>query len=104
MYVPEYTNSWALIIGINSYNHTHPLGYACNDAEVVARTIKDRFRFPEENIVYCSIMLLTAKQYLDHSWYLRASRLLKMIAYLFSLLAMVIPKEVKGEKSDTLCP
>lgn len=50
MYVPEYTGSWALIVGINSYRHVSPLGYARNDAEVVAKTIRERFRFPEENV------------------------------------------------------
>lgn len=50
LYLPEYENSWALVIGINNYQHTSPLGYARNDAEVVAQSLTERFDFPPENV------------------------------------------------------
>jgi len=27
----EYIDSWALVIGVNNYEHVPPLGYACDD-------------------------------------------------------------------------
>jgi len=50
LYKPEYTNSWALIIGINKYLHASPLGFATNDAEAMAQTLESRFGFPKDNI------------------------------------------------------
>ena len=35
-YLPRYTNSWALVIGINRYGKCGPLEYARNDAEAFA--------------------------------------------------------------------
>lgn len=46
----EYTNSWALIIGINDYLNVAPLNYASKDAESIAKIIKEKFCFPEKNI------------------------------------------------------
>lgn len=48
---PYYKNSWALIIGINSYLHTSQLEYACNDADSIASTLINDIHFPEKNIV-----------------------------------------------------
>jgi hypothetical protein len=48
---PYYKNSWALIIGINSYLHASQLEYACNDADSIASTLIDDIHFPEKNIV-----------------------------------------------------
>lgn len=48
MYNPEYNNSWALIIGINTYS-TAPLSYARHDAEAIQKVLIDKFNFPEEN-------------------------------------------------------
>ena len=45
----EYTNSWALIIGINDYV-IGPLTHATDDAKSVAEILKERFSFPEKNI------------------------------------------------------
>ena len=50
MYTPEYNNSWALIIGINTYP-TAPLSYARHDAEAIQRILINKFNFPEENTV-----------------------------------------------------
>lgn len=47
---PIYSNSYALVIGINNHKFASPLKYAVNDAEELANTLKDKFRFPEENI------------------------------------------------------
>ncbi|MCW3036081.1 MAG: peptidase caspase catalytic subunit p20, partial [Actinobacteria bacterium] len=49
-YLPRYTNSWALVIGINEYSAAAPLGYACSDAEAVAELLAGKFSFPQENI------------------------------------------------------
>jgi Caspase domain len=49
MYLPTYKNSWALIIGINSYPNA-PLSYARQDAEAIHKTILNDFGFNEEHI------------------------------------------------------
>ena len=49
-YEAKYVSSHALVIGINEYTHAPRLGYARNDAEAFARTLRDRFEFPESNI------------------------------------------------------
>lgn len=51
-YAPFYSNSHAIVVGINDYSlgDISPLGYARNDAEAVATILKDSFDFPEENI------------------------------------------------------
>lgn len=49
-YQPKYDDHWALVIGINEYQHGSPLGYASNDASVFAETL-DKFGFPKSNIV-----------------------------------------------------
>lgn len=50
LYRPTYNKSWALVIGINKYEHASPLAFARNDAEVIAETLKTKFGFPEENV------------------------------------------------------
>ena len=45
-----YDNSWAVIIGINEYEHVKPLNYAVQDAEAVKNLLISNFNFPEENI------------------------------------------------------
>jgi hypothetical protein len=49
-YKKEYTNSWALIIGINQYQHLTPLWHAKNDAEDLAKLLESTFDFKKENI------------------------------------------------------
>lgn len=49
-YHSSYSNSWALIIGINKYKDASPLAYATNDANAVADILKKRFGFPKRNI------------------------------------------------------
>ena len=51
LYKPEYTDSWALIIGINNYHNVSPLEFACNDAQAVNKLLIERFGFPETNVV-----------------------------------------------------
>ncbi|MCF2719285.1 caspase family protein [Paenibacillus sp. UKAQ_18] len=46
----EYKNNFALVIGINDYQHVSPLLYACNDAREVASTLVEEFDFPPENV------------------------------------------------------
>lgn len=47
---PEYTESRALIIGINGYKHASPLGYAVNDAQEFAKLLIERFNFINKNV------------------------------------------------------
>lgn len=50
IYSPKYNNSWALIIGINKYQHVSQLHYARNDAESMAQILIEDFGFPAENV------------------------------------------------------
>lgn len=45
----EYIESWALIVGINDYPHLPRLQGAVNDANAVAKVLKDKFGFPEDH-------------------------------------------------------
>lgn len=49
-YQPRYANSWALVIGINSYQIAAPLGYATHDAEAFAEVLTTHHHFPQENV------------------------------------------------------
>lgn len=51
IYKPHYENSWALVVGINSYQNAPPLEYARNDAEGFSELLKNNFDFPEDKIV-----------------------------------------------------
>ena len=44
-----YDNSWAVIIGINKYEH-EPLNYAVQDAEAIKYLLISNFNYSEENI------------------------------------------------------
>ncbi len=48
--IAEYTNSHALIIGVDNYNSFSPLKCAVNDAEGIAELLNKEFEFPEEHI------------------------------------------------------
>lgn len=48
---PLYSNSWAVVIGINQYQHWPELKYAVNDAKSVAETLHNKLGFPKENII-----------------------------------------------------
>ena len=50
-YTPHYSNSRALIIGIDKYCTVSPLEYAVKDATAVVEILKFRFGFPEDNII-----------------------------------------------------
>ena len=45
-----YSDSWALLIGINEYQHETPLHYAVADAKEMKRLLSNKLGFPEENI------------------------------------------------------
>ncbi|MBM3157558.1 MAG: caspase family protein [Chloroflexi bacterium] len=49
-YTPEYTSSWALVIGINKYQEVSPLSFARSDAEAVAQLLVEKFDFPAVNV------------------------------------------------------
>ena len=46
-----YSESWALIIGINKYQNVEPLDYAVNDAVAVKEMFIEKYGFKEENII-----------------------------------------------------
>jgi len=45
-----YTDSWAVVIGINKYENTRVLNYAVQDAESMQDILINTFDFPEKNI------------------------------------------------------
>ena len=47
---PKYHSSWALVIGINKYEHCSPLSHACNDAKAVAEVLRGKFAFPDGSV------------------------------------------------------
>jgi hypothetical protein len=51
--LPKYSESHALVIGINDYKVAPCLGYAVNDANAVAEVLHNSFKFPESNIHLC---------------------------------------------------
>jgi Caspase domain len=50
VYQPRYANSWALVIGINEYQRTSPLGFARQDAEAFAEVLRSHHKFPQDNV------------------------------------------------------
>ncbi|WP_111657402.1 polysaccharide deacetylase family protein [Isoalcanivorax indicus] len=46
-----YANSWAVVIGINDYQHWPRLQYAVNDARAVGDMLAAKLGFPEQNII-----------------------------------------------------
>jgi len=48
---PFYRNSWAVVIGINNYQHWPKLKFAVNDARSVAETLHSKLGFPAGNII-----------------------------------------------------
>jgi uncharacterized caspase-like protein len=53
-YRPNYSSSWALVIGINEYRHTSPLEIARADAEAMRDVLIGDFKFPEKNV--CTLL------------------------------------------------
>jgi Caspase domain len=49
-YKPSYDESWALVIGINDYQHTNPLEIARADAESIRDALVRDFKFPKKNV------------------------------------------------------
>ena len=48
---PKYSNSRALIIGINEYQNMSPLAYAVNDAQEVRNVLINELAFPEKDVL-----------------------------------------------------
>ena len=46
-----YDDSWAVIIGINEYEHVDKLNYAVQDAEAIKNLLISSFNFPKEHII-----------------------------------------------------
>ena len=46
----QYGSSWAVVIGINAYQHLNPLTYAVNDAVAMRDLLVDTFGFPTQNV------------------------------------------------------
>lgn len=49
---PKYTNSRALLIGIDKYRHSSPLSYAVSDANEIKSVLQTDLGFLPQNIVY----------------------------------------------------
>lgn len=64
IYEPTYTNSWALVVGINQYQYASPLNFACNDAEGFADLIRAKFDFPKDNVILLKDGAATREQIL----------------------------------------
>jgi len=50
-YEAEYTSSWAVVIGINNYQHTRKLNYAVEDAVGIAEVLVSRLGFAPQNVL-----------------------------------------------------
>src|SRR5438874_7980875 len=50
IYQPRYSDSRALVIGINAYQHASPLAHAVNDARGLAEVLTARFGFDRTKI------------------------------------------------------
>lgn len=50
IYQPLYTDSYAVVVGINKYKHVPPLAHARKDAEEIAKKLTDKFQFPKTNV------------------------------------------------------
>lgn len=64
--IPAYSNSHALIIGIDGYKTGPPLKYAVSDATAIAAALSDRFLFPENNVHLLLDCDATRTAILDH--------------------------------------
>ena len=64
-YAPRYKNSWAIVVGINNYQHIAPLGYACNDADVMAEILQNELGFAASNIVLLKDELASKREILE---------------------------------------
>ena len=51
MLSPRYSESWALVIGINVYNHASPLAFARFDAEAVAKCLTGDLGFDDSKVI-----------------------------------------------------
>jgi len=51
LYRPDYASSWALVIGINDYAISPPLGFARQDAEAFAAVLKTTFGFSDDKVI-----------------------------------------------------
>lgn len=49
--VPLYHANWAVVVGINEYQHWPKLGHAVNDALAVRDLLVNRFGFPAQNVI-----------------------------------------------------
>ena len=66
LYAGHYSNSWALLVGINDYLHAPPLTYACNDAKGVKKALVEKFGFSEDNIYLLLNEQATRSSIMEH--------------------------------------
>ena len=57
-----YNESWALIIGINDYEHMPNLNYAVNDAVSIKEMLMSNYNYKEDNKVYKGIIFKEKEQ------------------------------------------
>lgn len=95
----EYSNSWALIIGINNYVNG-ALNFATNDAESIAEILKERFNFPKKNITILLDKEATRAKIMSSFLKFSKKILILMIDYYFFLQGMDILFQVQKVKWD----
>ncbi|MBA5868823.1 MAG: hypothetical protein GDA68_02275 [Nitrospira sp. CR2.1] len=86
LYKPVYHHSWAIVIGINEYQKSPPLTYACNDAESVRSVLIEKLNFPSQNIIVLKDAEATKDRILDEFISLRekASHLDDRVIFFFA--------------------
>lgn len=50
-YKPNYESSWAIVVGVDRYQHASPLSYAVSDAKALSSVLIEKLGFPEGQVV-----------------------------------------------------
>ena len=60
-----YSDSWAIIIGINKYQNVKPLNYAVSDAQSIKEILLNNYKFKDTNIAFITDENATKDNILD---------------------------------------
>ena len=60
-----YSDSWAIIIGINEYQNVKPLNYAVSDAQSIKEILLNNYKFKDTNIAFITDENATKDNILD---------------------------------------
>lgn len=72
---PYYSDSHALIIGINEYKNVAPLSYAISDADAIRDALIKNFNFPDKNIKFLTNKDATKEAILGHFSHLASEKI-----------------------------